>query len=519
MLGHLPLHRIVQEDNFPTFYRAALETDAGFGRKNVEVAVTMLSHVGNVHAALHTAQCLERLKPHFVLMVGIAGGVKEKVHLGDVVVSEQIIYYEFTKEEPFSSDFRPEVLSANKLLLERAKNYKDNNWYTLIHAERPKSSGSIKQPEVHSGPIASGEKVIANEARVDELKQLHSKLLAIEMESYGVALSAAQTDSGCKFIAIRGISDYADAEKNDTWHEYAAESAAAYSIGLLRSGGISIPNHEVSPIFGTLIAIRHQSMEPLSNGLIEASLPEPSRFAKIVEIKIDQTDLYDNGRLTNPVAATRRQRDFFHRLCEAQELYPDAELGYYGIAHIPLLFHIGCQVLTRVNLHYFEYNRFTNRLDFLPKNGAYPQIKLEGLPDVDNWKRGDAVVRISISYLVRPEFIEDVVTNPIASMHLRIDRPKRDIVTSKNQLEYYSEAFRNMLDGIREKLPNIERVHIFYAGPVALAVKLGSQIRRPIDPRIIVYNYSSKDNPPGYAWGLEVTADVDSPDFLTRIGG
>ena len=138
---------------------------------------------------------------------------------------------------------------------------------------------------------------------------------------------------------------------------------------------------------------------------------------------------------------------------------------------------------------------------------------MDGLPDVAVSKRGDVIVRISISYHVRPEVIDGVVTNPIASLHLRIDQPTRDVVTNTNQLEHYSDAFRDMLDGINERLPDTDRVHIFYAGPVTLAVHFGSQIRRQLDPRIIVYNYSSKDKPQGYAWGLDVTADVDSPDF------
>ena len=35
-----------------------------------------------------------------------------------------------------------------------------------------------------------------------------------------------------------------------------------------------------------------------------------------------------------------------------------------------------------------------------------------------------------------------------------------------------------MLDEIHNKLPNTERVHIFYSGPVALAVYFGRQISK-----------------------------------------
>ena len=479
----------------------------------------MLRHVGNVYAAVHTARCLQRLKPHYVLMVGIGGGVKEEADLGDIVVSEQIIYYESTKEKPFFSDQRPQVLPADGLLLDRAKNYTDISWHTLIQAERPASIRCVKVPQVRFGPIASGEKVIADDNRVNELKQLHSKLSGLDMESFGVALAASEWPDSPKFIAFRGICDYADDEKNDEWHEYAADSAAAFTVGLLRSGAISVPESIQHQIRRTLIAIRHHSMEPVAHVLNETLMPETLRLTKFVKIEINQTDLYDNGRLTNPVDAARRQRDFIHRLSEARKSNPDAEFGYFGIAHVPLLFHVGCQVLTRLPLHLFEYNRITKRWDLLQSGGDYSQIRLAGLPDCVTQKRGDVVVRISISYPVTLEAIEGIVTNPIASLHLCIDQPKIDVVTSMNQLEQYSVEFRDMLDEIHKKLPNTECVHVFYAGPVALAVNFGRRISKTIHPRIFVYNYSSKDNPPGYAWGLEVTADVDSPDFMTRVGG
>ena len=516
VLRYLPGYRKVSKADFPTYFCATLETVAGSDREIPLVAVTMLTDAGNTPAAVRTSQCIQHLKPRYVLMIGIAGGIKGKVNLGDVVVSKQIVYYEQAKVTPSGSEPRIREGSVDSILLDRAMNY-DGEWRTLIRAKRPTNPGSIETPQLHFGPIASGEKVIADDNRVIELKQLHSKLLAIEMESFGVALAASQSTDSPGFIAVRGISDYADDKKNDDWQEYAADSAAAFTVGLLRSGAITFADNTHPRIPKTLIAIRHHSMEPLSYGLIEASLPKSLRLAKLVDFEVNQTDLYDNGRLTNPVEAARRQRDIIHQLSEALTTNPDAELGYYGIAHIPLLFHIGCQLQNRRPLHLFEHNRMTDRWDQLQKGGDYSQIRLAGLPDTVTQKRGDVIVRISVSYLVTPEDIEGIVTGPIASVHLSIDQPKIDAVTSMNQLKQYSVEFRAMLDKIHKKLPSTECVHIFYAGPVALAVNCGRQISRTIHPRIIVYNYSSKDSPRDYAWGLEVTADVDSPGFMTRV--
>ena len=507
-----------EEGSYPTYYRATLKSGSECNQKNLEVAVTMLSKPGNIHAAEHTTRCIQCLKPHSVLMVGIAGGIRDKVNLGDVVVSNKIVCYEYTKETSSGSEQRNEVESVDRLLLDRAMN-RDNDWHTLIRAKRPTNPDNAELPQVHFAPIASGEKVIADENRARELTQSDPKIAAIEMESFGVAVAAAKSENRPRFIAIRGISDYADDEKNDDWHEYAADSAAAFTTGLLRSGAIPSPDNSHPPIPKTVIAIRHHSLDTLPNKLTEATLPETWGPADLVHVEINQTDLYDNGRLTNPVEATRRQMDIIPQLSEVVSSQPDAKLCYYGIVHIPLLFHIGCQVLNRTPLHFFEQNRFTKQWGFLQKGEDYPQIMFEGLPEVATQEAGDVIVRISISYAVALEIIEGIVTNPIASLHLSIGQPKIDVVTCTDQLEQYSDAFRDMLDEIHKKLPNAECVHVFYAGPVALAVNFGRQISKTIDPRIIVYNYSSKDNPLGYAWGLEITADVDSPGFMTRVEG
>ena len=506
----------VQAPDHPPYYRSTLETGTGPHRVNCVVAV-ILADVGNVSAGQHTTIYIQHLQPRCVFMVGIAGGLSKDVKLGDVVVSNQIIYYENAKETPSGSEPRPDGPPVDRELLNRARYY-NGDWHTFIREKRPSDSTSNEVPQVYFGAIASGEKVIADEERASELKRLHSKILAIDMESHGVGDAAARSKNRPRFIAIRAISDYADNNKDDYWQEYAADSAAAFSVELLRSGAMSVSDDTQPLTRKTLIAIRHHSMGAIADGLIKTSLPETLRCTNLVEIEVNQSDLYDNGRLTNPVEAARRQRDISHQLSESLNTYPDAEIGYYGIAHIPLLFHIGCQLQNRKRLHFFDHNRKTDEWDQLQRGGDYPEIRLAGLPDVVNQQGGDVVVRVSISYPVFPEAIEGIVPNPIASIHLSINQPKIGVVTSMEQLQQYSAAFRDMLDEIHNKLPNTERVHIFYAGPVALAVNFGRQISKTIHPRIIVYNHSSKDAP-RYAWGLEVTADVDSPDFMIRIGG
>ncbi|OAQ63060.1 PFS domain-containing protein [Pochonia chlamydosporia 170] len=81
-------------------------------------------------------------------------------------------------------------------------------------------------PEIHYGLIASGDRVFKSAAKRDQAVRALGDILCFEMEAAGIA-----TEFSC--IVIRGISDYADSHKNDSWHHYAAAAAAACAKELL----------------------------------------------------------------------------------------------------------------------------------------------------------------------------------------------------------------------------------------------------------------------------------------------
>ena len=80
---------------------------------------------------------------------------------------------------------------------------------------------------VHYGLIASGNQVIKDAKTRDTLNEsLGGNFLCVEMEAAGL-----MNDFPC--IVIRGISDYADSQKNKDWQEHAAAVAAASAKELL----------------------------------------------------------------------------------------------------------------------------------------------------------------------------------------------------------------------------------------------------------------------------------------------
>lgn len=506
----------IQVEGSPTYYVSSLLPYSKDGA--YLVALTMLNQMGNVEAAQHTTRAINDLKPDVVLMVGIAGGIKEAVILGDVIIATQVIYYEQVKQGPDGSDERLQSYQVDAHLLDRAQNYLGRTWLELISEARP-NNDEHQTPKVKFGPIAAGEKIITDPALVQRLRRSHSKLVGVEMESFGVVTATANDRDRPRFLAIRGVCDYADPNKGDDWQAYAASAAAAFTLGFLRSGPITPKVVRAEKALNaiqkakTLIAIRHQSMERISTRAITSSLPVQFEDFNIEELLIDQTDLYLNGRLVDPVEAVHRQSDLPQRLEELLRTYPNSEIAYYGIAHIPLLFLAGYHLSNKQVIHLFEHNRRTSEWNQLQGGGTIPDLKLEEEPSKISRDPGDVILRVSISYAVNEEDVTAIVLDPIASLHLRLKVPTLDAVTSEHQIQQYSVTFRRVLDQIVKCLPRARRLHMFFAGPASLAFNFGRQISKTVHPNIVVYNYMQRDKP-HYSWGLEITSDVSPGNFL-----
>jgi hypothetical protein len=256
-------------------------------------------------------------------------------------------------------------------------------------------------------------------------------------------------------------------------------------------------------------------MEQIPANAIKAWLPADLQDCEYIEIHIDQCDLVQNGRLIEPYEAARRQRDLEQRVAALLALHPDAQLAYYGIAHIPLLFLAGYTLSNRRAILLFENDRYRRSWDLLQRTGATPQLQLSGLPADIERRQGDVVVRISISYRVTEDAVSEVIPEPLASIELGLDQPQLDAVTSEAQLWAYTRAFRTKMDQIHHYLPRATGIHIFYAGPPALAFAYGQHVSKTIHPRLVIYNFFGRDQP-RYSWGFDFMNQIDSDLFLHR---
>jgi nucleoside phosphorylase len=207
---------------------------------------------GNNPAAIAAARMMSRFPNIKIgLLVGIGGGLPNKqndIRLGDVVVSKPegqyggVVQYDLGTwdadgfKRTGSLNTPPERLLAVLNLMPRhgrrfgnppLEPYPGEELDQLFEPDGQQlvSRGPGKRkdgPHVFYGTIASGNSVIRDAAIRDKLIAQHG-VLCCEMEAAGLM------NSSFPCLVIRGISDYADSHKNDTWQDYAAATSARYA--------------------------------------------------------------------------------------------------------------------------------------------------------------------------------------------------------------------------------------------------------------------------------------------------
>ncbi|MFE6509174.1 effector-associated domain EAD1-containing protein [Nocardioides sp. NPDC057767] len=191
---------------------------------------------GNVSAGILTAKAEETFRPEYIVMFGIAGGVKD-VAIGDVVASSKVYWVEGGKAADKLKP-RPDFATVSPSVLQLARAVSaDNAWMGRATSNGGTWPGTGREPDSFVGPIVVGEKVVIDQrAEVAQIiSQTFSDAIAVDMEDFG-ALRGGAANERAKTIAIRGISDLmahkADADAGGS-QPLAAANGAAFLFDLL----------------------------------------------------------------------------------------------------------------------------------------------------------------------------------------------------------------------------------------------------------------------------------------------
>lgn len=219
------------------YFKGTLEQN----ETKISIVAASAPQMGMVAASNLTAKIIHNFRPKHVAMTGIAAGVGDGKHCGDILIADiafdsgsgKIILGE-DNEKIFLPDFRTidiDVdikekfisIKANKKYLSDIK----NNWPIKMTNEL----------DVHIGPFASGAGVVANKNIIEEIKSHSRKLIGIDMEVYGVfyACKNSSKPRPKTFFSLKSISDFADNNKNDNFQEYASYTSASLLFYFLKN--------------------------------------------------------------------------------------------------------------------------------------------------------------------------------------------------------------------------------------------------------------------------------------------
>lgn len=201
------------------------------GGQLVKVVMTQALDSGPQSTGIAFDHLHREYAPALVVLTGIAGGIHSSVKLGDVVIGREVIYYDHRKETPAGTRRRG-TSQPVPAQVRRATNrfFSDNGEPCTLTITDP--DGISRAFNVLPGPIGSGDAVVAD-ADSDirsYLASYNDKTLAVETEAGGLSQAfyekVSRPDAG-GWLVIRGISDHADARKDDAYHQIAAWHAAA----------------------------------------------------------------------------------------------------------------------------------------------------------------------------------------------------------------------------------------------------------------------------------------------------
>ena len=161
---------------------------------------------GSFNATKKAIEWLPYLK--YIFAVGVCGGRKGKVNLGDVVVSRVI------------QDYATELKAKGGKLIDRCPHWDIAN-KTDFHEFLDQEADAIP------GVILSGNLLMADACKQHDLVETYPDGIAFEMEGTGIARACEEMDKEkIVFMVVKGVCDLADENKDDNWQPEAALNAA-----------------------------------------------------------------------------------------------------------------------------------------------------------------------------------------------------------------------------------------------------------------------------------------------------
>lgn len=222
------------------FFAADLRTELGHSLK----LIAGRNNMPGMQAASVMASCMFSLFGiESLFMTGICAGFKhnedDTIDFGDIFIAESEFDYGSGKlcESVDGSFFKknPKMLECDFDLKGKMNTFiEEKHPETLIARALDKKNLKMldKTPLIHFKPGACGSYVVTDKGFMKDLLKDNQKLRGLDMEGYGLYMTAHILGKKC--MMIKGVSDFADSDKGDTYHKMCSFSSAWFLFEFLK---------------------------------------------------------------------------------------------------------------------------------------------------------------------------------------------------------------------------------------------------------------------------------------------
>ncbi len=156
----------------------------GVFKENTNKRVVYVSQqsTGMIDAAILATDIISKYNPKFLIMPGVLAGRADETNLGDVIVSTKIFTIDKGKIKGDRFDGELETVHTENAIVSAIKRKKIEIENHITDADQ-----QGRRVEIHFGPVACVRQVIDKKGFFDDISSIDRKVIALEMESYGIA--------------------------------------------------------------------------------------------------------------------------------------------------------------------------------------------------------------------------------------------------------------------------------------------------------------------------------------------
>lgn len=190
-------------------------------------------------------------------------------------------------------------------------------------------------------------------------------------------------------------------------------------------------------------------------------------------------------------------------------------IAYFGRTLLPLAMDLGFRIEKWIQSRIFQYRERDGIWHWQGRaaDEPGPEIVLDdNLPPRASASSGDVIVRVSVSTRIAEQDARAVVPGALGDIEIHLgERCSLDALRTPEELEAVARRFEDALYLIRERLPQASLIHVFLAGPVGLAFRMGCLVNHTVHARIQTYQFVQTAEPHKYQRALLLGRNVDAP--------